>query len=96
MSEIVELCRHVRARCKRAQPVPGRFYRGMQIVVCPTWEEKEKLEGKGVLALHADELEIIATSGDLAGEEKTFIADTMLRFPGIRLLGIETETEQEG
>ena len=87
MNEVVEFCRHVKAKCTRAKPLEGAFFHGKQIVVCPTWEEKEKLEGKGVFPLHADELEGMVSSL-MNKEEKTFISDLMLRFSGIRFLGM--------
>jgi hypothetical protein len=88
VSDIVQFCQHVRSRCKWAQLVEGKFYRDMQMIACPSWEEKEKLEGKGVMALHVDELELFATDPRLSPKDKSFVCDLMLRFSGVRLLGI--------
>lgn len=94
MHDMLEFLEHVRSRCKRAQSL-GRSYKDMQIVVAPSWEEKERLEGKGVLVLHVDEAELFVHEKDLTSEDKSFVSDMMLRFPGIRFLGLEQEGRKQ-
>jgi len=85
--QVLEFCEHVKSQCERAKPLEGALYAGKQIVVCPTWEEKDKLEGKGVFPLHADEMKAMVLSS-LSKDEKGFISNVMLKFSGIRFLGV--------
>lgn len=84
--DTAEFCEHVRSRCLRGKPLQGAIFREKQMVVCPTWEEKEKLAGMGVFPIHADELELMVTN-KLAEDEKNFIGDLMLKYPSTRYLG---------
>jgi hypothetical protein len=87
--DIPAFCQYVRTRCTRAQKLEGVFFNNLQMVICPTWEEKERLEGQGVFPLHADEAELYAVSEHLTRDDKDFLSNLMLKFQGIRVLGVE-------
>ena len=59
---------------KRGKPLEGVKVFDLDVVACPTWDEKERLEGKGVLPIHVDELEAFANSNlapDSKGSKRT-------------------------
>jgi len=91
--EVLEFCRWVRNHCSRGKPLEGATFCGLQVVVCPTWEEREKLTGKGVFPMQADELEAMLLSG-LTRDQKIELAVLMLEHPGMRILGLEKRNEE--
>ena len=84
--DVPSFCEYVRTKCTRGKPLEGKSFREKQIVVCPTWEEKQKLAGMGVFPIHADELQLLVTN-KLTETERNFVADLMLKFPNIKYLG---------
>jgi len=91
---IKDQIQHVRKRCTRATPVPGAKFRGYQVVLCPSWEERSAVEGKGVLALHVDEAEALL-SDLLTPVDKDWLAEQFLRYPNLRLLGVKPQKNDE-
>lgn len=82
-------------RRKRGYPT-GREIGGMPLVICPSWEEVQKLEGQGVLPVHVDEAETMARSTLLTAADKRFILDLKKATHGVRLLKIiENKNGQE-
>ena len=92
---ILDFIEHVRKRCTRATAVPDATFRGYQLVLCPSWEERAAVEGKGVLALHVDEAEALANSPFLTHIDKDWLAEQLLRYPSLRLLGVKPQENDE-
>jgi hypothetical protein len=79
---------------KRGKTLEGTQVFNLDVVVCPTWEEKERLEGKGVLPIYVDELEAFANSKLLTHADKQLLMKLMLKVPGTRFERIEEEKWQ--